>query len=245
MTQTRFSYVPGKFVPKLDVLDDLQNAAGTPPNVKKYLDWHWTVDESNRVSQFRIDADAYWAQIITDRHCPPEVKDLLKVQIKDFMAYDHGKTEPHKLLDKIADFGTLLDCELIGIKRGTPLAKLPSKGSKEPVTKRPVISIRYNIIGEQMLNVTDSDAPESKAKPKGIKSVRVYYYIGVEPPTSYDQYKHAGNASRGLFLNTITDPLPEGQMRVYIWFISCYESNTGVMGGYCAPEKCEVLVAIS
>jgi hypothetical protein len=108
MPNSRMPTDIGPFVSQIKVLDNLQLSPGKPPNIKKYQDWFWTQEESTRVTKFRTDADAYYKQIISGRHCPPEVKDLMKILIREFMAYDHGKTDPHSYLIKLPVLEALL-----------------------------------------------------------------------------------------------------------------------------------------
>jgi hypothetical protein len=245
MSDSRFSTSTAKFVSQIDVLDDLQNEPGTPPNPKKYLDWHWNSDENLHVTEVRTKADELFNIIKNKRSCPPEVKDEMKVLIRDFMAYDHGKTSPHHLLDKIADFGTLLDCETAGVKRGTPLAKTPSHGGDQVKQKMliPQVSVRSNVNGQHLLDVVNPGTPESHALPEGMKAARVCRYIGTEPPDNIGFYKPVGNAKRGLFLSRFADQEPpEDDKKLYAWYYAYYESTKGEFGDPSSPVKAEIIL---
>ena len=243
MSQYRFSSTPSKFVPQIIVLDDLQLSPGVS-NPSRFMDWYWTSDESVWITKCREDAEKLWLKMIDTRNCPPEIKDEMKLLIRGFMAYDHGNVDPHNLLDKIADFGTIQDCESVGVKRGTPLAKAPSQdvsGMLEAMLK-PAIGLRRNDIGQHLLTVVNPETPDSKAVPKGIKCARVFRYIGTTAPTKLSQYESIGNAKRGLFLSKFEDLEPQ-TVKIYAWYIARYESTRGVMGDPCAPLRCEVFIA--
>jgi hypothetical protein len=94
-------------------------------------------------------------------NCPPEIKNELKTLIKTFKAYDHGEFEPHRLLDKIGLFATQKDCETLGIKRGTPLAKAPAKDLPSVMEDSivPTISLRSNNVGMHILEVVNPATP--------------------------------------------------------------------------------------
>ena len=60
MTVNRLSYSPSKFVAKMDVVDDLQLSEGSLPGTKKYQDWHWIQDESDKVIDFQSRDGESW-----------------------------------------------------------------------------------------------------------------------------------------------------------------------------------------
>jgi len=245
MSDSRFSTSPAKFTIQINVLDKLQNSQGTPPNAKKYMDWNWTAEENAYVSLTMEKANSLFNIIRVKRSCPPETRDEMKVLIKDFMAFDHGRVAPHHLLDKIADFGTLLDCETVGVKRGTPMAKTPSHGGDPLATKMlvPMVSLRSSGPGQHRLTVVNPDTPESRALPGGIKSARVYRFIGTEPPAKLSQYESIGNAKRGLFLSQFADIEPPAEnKKLYAWYIARYETTRSVVGDPCSPVKAEILL---
>jgi len=242
---TRFSYTPSKFVPQLDTLDNLQLLPGIPPNLKKYLDWHWSQAESDKVTDFRTKADDLWAQIGKKRNCPPGVNDDMKILIRDFMAYDHGKTDPHHLLDKIAAFGSADDCRTAGILRGTPMAKQPSHGGETPVEEKiliPVVYLRDNPPNQQLLALRPKDNPKSRALPEGIKFCKVYRAIGPEPPANIIQFIDIGNAKRGLFLSKFNGLNLDPKAKLYAYYIARYETTTGELLEPSAVLEVEIFI---
>ncbi|MEI6853626.1 MAG: hypothetical protein WCL06_12315 [Bacteroidota bacterium] len=245
MATARFSYIPSKFVPQIDTLDNLQLTEGTPPNTKKYQDWHWTQDESEQVTEFRKQTDEFWALIGTKRNCPPGVKDDLNLLIVNFMNFDHGKIEPHHLLNKIADFGSVDDCRTVGIKAGTVLAKAPEQGSDTPVEekiKTPVMYLRQNLPNQQLFAVRDPDAPDSRALPKGMRCARVFRFIGKDAPTSPTQYVGVGNAKRGLFLSKFDNLNLDSKEKLFSYHYACYETTRGELLLPGVVVVCEIFV---
>lgn len=243
MPMNRLSYIPSKFVARLDVVDDLQLSTGTPPHAKKYMDWGWTDEESAHVTLIRQQADDFFDIMKNKKNCPTAVRDQMTILIDDFMAFDHGKNEPHKLWDKIAAFGSITDCESAGIKRGTPLAKTPTQDDEVPATEqifKALVGMRKNLIGSHLISVVNSDSPSSKALPKGMKAAMVFCYIGTEAPTSIDQYKKIGNAKRGNFLNKFTDLQPVEGKKLYAWYIVRYENTKGEWGLLSNRLKAEI-----
>jgi hypothetical protein len=228
---------PEKNPPYMVNTNALQLSPGVPSTTKKWENFGWTQDESDQWKSFATQANDLFILYTDPDKTSSAIKAKLKVLIKNILAYDHDELTGHHLLDKVALFGTLDDCKTFRVKRGTALAKPPSPASKEPVTKIPQIAIRKYDINLHILDVTDPGTPDSKAKPEGIKFVRVLRYIGTEAPASTDVYKPIGNASRG----TITSKLPEnetsGSTRKFAWYIACYESETGMLGPYCTPLR--------
>ncbi len=243
MPNTRLPYKPADFVARMDVVDDLQLSPGTPPNAKKYLDWGWKDAESQHVTEVRKKADEYFELMKDKKNCPTTVRDQMTILIADFMAYDHGKNEPHNLWNKIADFGSITDCESAGVKRGTPLAKAPTQDDEVPVAEqvyKALIGMRSNVIGSHLLSVVNSDSPSSRALPEGINAAVVFCYIGTEAPTNNEQYKKIGNAKRGLFLNKFTDLQPVEDKKLYAWYYVRYQNSKNDWGVLSNRLKAEI-----
>ena len=218
------------FTYDIDNLSDLAMLPGNPPNATKSLDWNWNDSELLYVTTARTKADAFWKRINNKRNCPLVVKDEYKRLIKDFMAYDHGKVNPHNLLDKISDFGTLQDCETVKVKRGTPLAKTPSKGGNPKIKLVPVIGLIRNEEGKHVLTVTCPDTPTSRAAPKGLKAM-VYCYIGEKPAEKLSDYSELGIAEYGYFVNNFEDINLPTDVILWAWYYALYvKVTTGKKG---------------
>lgn len=241
MSNSRLSYVPSRFVSQIIVLDDLQLMAGEPADTKKFENWHWTDAESAHVTAVRVKAEEFWNQMIDKKNCPPNTRDEMRILIDDFMAYDHGENEPHKLLNKIADFGSIQDCNTVGVKRGTPLAKSPavSGGNILASKVRPTLAVRSNLIGSHLLTVRNPETPDSRALPEGIKCARIYRYIGTVTPTKFSQYESIGNAKSGLFESLLSDVQPT-EDRLYAFYIGRYEDTRGELWEACEVLKLEI-----
>jgi hypothetical protein len=228
MADSRILRQRTKFAGQIRVLDNLQISEGVPPDTKKWENWHWIDAESAHVTEVRTKAEEYWNQMVDKKNCPPNTRDEMRILIHDFMAYDHGENEPHKLLNKIADFGTIQDCNTVGVKRGTPLAKSPNlSGSNVVVSKvSPVIDVRFNKIGRHLLTVRNPETPDSRALPPGIKFARMYCAIGTTKPANLNQYVPIGNAKRGLFEN-LFENIESSEDRLYAFYYGRYETTKG------------------
>jgi hypothetical protein len=228
MKDSRISSAREKFAKQIRTLDNLQLSDGIAAGTKKWEDFKWVLADSQFVTKTRDKSDEYMAQIADKRHCPPEIKDEHRLLIKSFMNYDHGDVEPKRLLDKIALYGSVSDCEAVNIKRGTLLQDAPSQEGNPVLAKmlKPLVSLRKNGIGEQLLTVVNSTAPNSRALPDGVRCARVFRYIGTSAPASFEQYTSVGNAKRGLFLSKFTEALPPDKV-CYAWYIAVYENTKG------------------
>jgi hypothetical protein len=243
MSNSRFRTSMAGFTTDIDILEDLAKKPGVPPNAKKSDDWHWSAAEAQYVTATREAADDYWDIVKDNRNCPPEVKDEYKILINDFMAYDHGKSNPHHLLDKISDFGSISDCETVHVKGGTPLAKTPVKGGGTVVNEIPNVWIIKNEEGKQMIGVTNPETPDSKALPKGIKFAKVLCFIGEKAPTNLNAFTEIGNAKRGQYLNKLIEGELSGSVKLYAWYYALYENTKGVKGKPSIIVKAQVILA--
>jgi hypothetical protein len=244
MSRTRISSKPNRFVAQLQILDKLQLSAGTPPYAKKYQQWRWTDAESAEVSRVRQKAEEFYCIIENKVNCPPEVRTEMRILIRSFLAYDHGKTGAHNLLNKIAMFGDITDWESTNIKRGTPLAKTRSKSGAgiSIIGSQPNLSLRHVGMSEHIIKVTNPDAPESRTAPPGYSHTLIFCHIGTEPPVRRNQYEYAGKAKRGLFRKGFSELGYSREERIYAWYIACYESNIGKLGSASKPLKVEIFL---
>jgi hypothetical protein len=244
MSRTRISSKPDRFVAQMKILDKLQTSEGTPPNDKKYQDWSWTDEESAEVTRVKEKACELHTIMSNTRSCPPEIKDEMKLLIKQFLEYDHGKIEPHNLLNKIAMFGKMPDWESTNVKRGTPLAKKPvkRKGGVLTETVKPTLKVRRIGVAEHLLEVFYADAPESKSPPPGYTRINMFCYVGTEPPANHHQYEYVGRAKRGLFRNSFTGMQPIEDTRIYAWYIARYENGRGVQSSASEVLRMEIFL---
>jgi wyosine [tRNA(Phe)-imidazoG37] synthetase (radical SAM superfamily) len=149
------------------------------------------------------------------------------------------------LLDKIALYGSVSDCEKLNIKRGTVLAQAPTQDGEPVIAKmlKPMVAIKKNGVGEHLLLVTNSDAGSSRALPDGIRCARVFCYVGTEAPNNFKQYTSVGNAKRGLFLNKFTEALPATDKTYYAWYIAVYEDTKGNLLDLSEPLRVEIFMS--
>jgi hypothetical protein len=242
MSNTRFSSVPAEFVSQIDVLDNRQNSPGTPPNQKKYQDWHWTDAESAAVTQMREKADELFHKTKDKANCPRSVKVELKLLIKKFLDYDHGKNNPHYLLNKVASFGSVEDWAAARVKRGTSLAKV-RRSAKETIKTQmliPLLFLRDWDIQEHLLWACNPDNITNKELPQGTRAIMIFCHIGTEPPTKLSDYLHIGKTKRGLLLKTFFDLVPVENQRLFAWYIARYENNLGEYGMPSKPLRAEI-----
>jgi hypothetical protein len=60
MLSNRLSTVSSGFVAKMYVVNGLQLSEGSMPATKRYQDWHWIQDESDKVKDFQYLDDESW-----------------------------------------------------------------------------------------------------------------------------------------------------------------------------------------
>jgi hypothetical protein len=241
MPNSHLSYIPSKFVQQIKVLDDLQLSMGEPPDTKKWENWLWTQAESQYITSVRTRSEGFMNIINSQRYCPPETKDKMTLLIDEYMDYDHGPHNAHHLLDKIALNGSIDDCEKLGIKRSTQLAKEPGPtGSNVVVNKvTPVLTERVNKIGRHLLGVRNPATPNSGALPQGVSRARVFRFIGTTSPTSISRYESIGNAKRGIIEINYENMAPT-EDRLFAWYIARYEDTKGELWDACDPLKLEI-----
>lgn len=244
MSRTRLSSKPSTFVAQLQILDKLQNSEGTPPFAKKYQQWHWTNEESAEVNRVRQKAEEFY-RIIEDKvNCPPEVRTEMRILIRNFLAYDHGKTGAHNLLNKVAMFGDITDWESTNVKRGTPLAKTRSKDSTGTPMTVPPPSLRLGQMGMSfhLIRVSNTDAPESRTTPHGYSKTLMFCHIGTESPVKPSQYEYVGKVNRGLFWKSFAEMGYARDERLYAWYIARYETSRGKWSVASEPLKVEIIL---
>jgi hypothetical protein len=187
-------------------------------------------------------ANEFYRIMESKKLCPPEIKDEMRILIREFLDYDHGKLNPHNLLNKIGMFGTLTDWESTNVRRGTPLAKPRSRIGSGKLTGncKPTISLRRIRMREHLIEIINQDAPESRTAPPGYVSTLIFCYIGTESPVNMNQYAYAGKAKRRLFSKSFPDLQPIENTRIYAWYIARYQDSQGGLSHNSEPLKVEI-----
>jgi len=224
-------------------LDDLQLSQGSGGvGTFKWNDWHWTQAESQFWSDLRAVVEPLLEDYSNKRTITSEERDEVKQAIKSARKYVSYDVTGHRLLLKIAAFGDNHDWETANVKLGTPRAKKPGKGKSDSTAmKQPQISIKMNIMGEQLLSGVNPDTPHTIKLPAGMKFLKFYRFVGSQPPTSISQYIFVGNAYRGKLSSKFSGLELQGQVKIYAYYIARYESNKGELGEPCAMISAEVL----
>jgi hypothetical protein len=214
-----------------------------------YKNWNWTAADSAQWTAYRIASDKLFLKLSDKKKSSTDIKDQMKILITTVKKYDHDPITGHHLLDKIAISGTSSDAETFRVKRGTALAatgmataKKKGSSASGAVTQIPVLSMKLNSEGEHILNAINPDTPKSKAKPKGIKFLKVYRYIGTKPPIAISQYQFVANAKRGIAKSEFANIGLDANTKLWAWYIGRYESNKGVLGSASPALKAGILL---
>ncbi len=221
-----------KALNKLKNLNTLQLSDGKVSPDKKWKDWGLVIAESTYITGSYTELSGYMDIINTGRNCPPAIKDAFDLRLKEFKLYDHGPVDPHRIYEKIAIFGKLSDWETLEIRGHTTLAKQPTHSTGEGTQvfiPFPQMRLRSNAIGQQLFAVTNPATPTSRAKPPKVAFVRMYRYIGSEPPKSLDDFKPVGIASKGLFLSQTDVESPDPKTKYFSHHFAKYEFKDGTM----------------
>ncbi len=227
------SYNRDKIMQGITNLDTiLQGPGQIPPNTKRYIDLNIAPEEAAKVTLTKNNVKGYYDIIGTGRNCPPAIKDAFDLEIKNFRLYDHGPVDPHRIYEKIAIFGNITEWEILEIRGHTALEKSPTQSTGEGTQNAmlyPKMALRTNQIGQQLFEVTNPATPNSVAKPDKVSHIRIYRYIGFEPPKSLDDFKAIGVAKRGLFLSLIDPTSPDKEKKFYSHHYAKYELKDGTM----------------
>ncbi len=210
----------------------LQGPGLIPPHLKRHLDLNIDVDEAGVVTLTKDNMQGYYTTIGTGRNCPPAIKDAFDLEVKGFRLYDHGPVNPHRIYEKIAIFGNLTEWQILGIRGHTLLEKAPTQSTGEGTQNAllyPKMVLRTNQVGTQLFEVTNPATPTSTAKPPTVVFVRIYRYIGAEPPKTLDDFKPVGVAKRGLFASQIDPTSPDREKKFYSHTFAKYEFKDGTI----------------
>ena len=247
--RTRIPAAPTEFAPYMDVTDNLQLSTDPATGQAVYKNWGWTSNDSSQWTAYRKQSDKLFLQLSDKKKSSTDTKDQMKILIASVKKYDHDPITGHHLLDKIAIGGTSSDAETFRVKRGTALAatslataKTKGGSTGTAVTEIPALSIKRNSEGEHILNAINPETPKSKAKPKGIKFLKVYRYIGTKAPIALSQYQFVANAKRGIAKSEFANIGLDANTKLWAWYIARYESNKGVLGSPSPAIKVGILL---
>ena len=211
---TRISRSPKVFAPYMDrtdtyqlaIVPDTRPGAAAGATVAQYVLWNWTAAESAAWTGFRNRSDIQYPLYSDTVHCTKAIRRAMKQVITDTHTYDHNSKSPalsHKLLDKIAMFGTVADCEMFNIKDGTVLGSTVMTRSKNPAAITYSIIVLHNINLAHVLQFTRTqEGVKSHARGKGIKEIQVWRFIGTAEPADLTGFQYIGDVVRGKFLST-------------------------------------------
>jgi hypothetical protein len=223
-------------------LDDLQTSPGITPGTFKWQSWHWTQEESEFWTSLRNVVEPLRDPYVQKTTISGAQRDKVKLAIRSAREYSSFDVSGHRLLLKIAGFGDSHAWEIANVKFGTPRAKKAHGGKSDSTAmKQPSLTIRENILHQQLLIVLDPDAPKSKKLPDGMKFAKIYRYVGKEPPANIHQYEFIGNSYRGRFVSHFSEMGLSGDEKIYAYYIARYESKKGELGMPCAMVSAEIL----
>lgn len=213
MAKTRIPTKPADFDPFMIRTDDYQLAivpdtrAGVPAGntVARYVLWGWTAAESAFWSGQRHLSNVQYPKYTGKTGVNKTIRDAMHKIVTDTHHYDFYKKDlpaSHKLLDKVALFGTLEDAAEFNLKAGTPLGSVSMTRSKDPA------AITYSVIVLHILNLAHiieftrtQLGKKSHAKGPGIKQLQVWCFIGLVEPPDLTGFKYVGHIYRGKFIN--------------------------------------------
>jgi len=76
------------------------------------------------------------------------------------------------------------------------------------------------------LRLTDPANPHTQSKPKGVKSIQVFRFIGSAAPSDVSQYQYVGDATRFLFESKFV----LADVGKSVWYIARYINTRGIPG---------------
>jgi hypothetical protein len=222
-SKTRVPIQPADLAAYMDNTDNYQLEIVPPSTVANYVAWGWTATESAQWHAYRLAYDKAYL-LIKDTENASKAEKLLN---KAIHAYDNDKLIGHHLLDKVALAGTIADCQLFLVKRGTALASNASLSRTISPIKVEVITLhKSQHLLSQLLVVLMGQ--KGRAKPKGIKEIMVFKAVtaqGAAAP-ALSAYLYVGDVKRGLITvqHAATD---EGNKA---WFIAYTKTTKGILG---------------
>ncbi len=213
-------------------LDDLQRSEGSGGiGTFKWQDWHWTEEESLFWHNMREIVAPLLEPYANKKTITTGQRNTIKITIKTLREYAGYDVGGHRLLFKIIAHGEYSDWAVANIKLGTPLAKKSGhRKSDSTVALQPTVIIQKNLLGEMVLIVFNPNTPTSLRLPEGMKFVKVYRYIGTQPPKSVHELTFYANAYRGRLAVNFEGVDLSGKEKIFVWFAARYESNNGELG---------------
>jgi hypothetical protein len=107
---------------------------------------------------------------------------------------------------------------------------VPATGTTPAVAPptKPVISIDTGASLQTGIRIVDELTPSSRAKPARVAGCDLYGYIGTVAPTSADQYRYLGEATRNQHVLTH----PDGSGGKTLWLKGQWVSSRGQLGAF-------------
>ena len=216
------------YIINLNTLQLSEGSGGT--GTFKWQDWHWTKEESEYWSAISDFLELYLQSYINKTISSTD-RTLVNQNIKALREYCGNTVDSHRLLLKIAAFGTKAELIAANVKLGTSLAKDPSQAkSDSPALLLPITTVKQNLLGVMELRITNPETPTRVKLPKGMKFAKVYMAIGGTAPKNLSQYALYGNAHRGKIVISFEGMNIPTDTPQFAYFVARYESNKGEIG---------------
>ncbi len=232
--ETRISRNPARCTIFMINTDDLQKSILVEPDTLRYTLFGWTEEESLAWSDYRQKCEEAYQNYTNPVTKGYTTRLIMRTLIKEIRRYDNDPRYGHHLLDKVALNGTIDDCAVFNVRRGTPRAAKPHRSSNTIPEHTPHLTIATIDLGMHILKVRHPQTPESKALPEGIVFIKIFRYIGTEAPAKLSDYDMIGNAQRAKFISLFGDLHLQTDKKVFAWYYGRYESKKGLMGP-CGP----------
>jgi hypothetical protein len=244
MAESRIPFQFERLVPYLQLTDNYQLADDPDnPGNPRFKKWKWEITDSAAWTDFRDRADVLFIDYDAENLVNKNTRDKVKTLIREVQEYDHDRDTGHKLLDKVAMYGNIDDCNTFRVKRGTVLEDETSTRTGDLGMLVPVISIRQNKAGEQELSVTNPDTPDSSGLPEGVSHALVFRCVtdSATPPALSGSYDIVGASKRGIFVSNLSGITLDPTKKNYAHYIARYISKTGQVGNASVAVKAMIM----
>jgi len=220
---------PSEFNEYMNNTDKLQlTTSGTPP-VANYVRYGWKPEESTEWTNFREQSNLLYAPFEDS----DDVSKLDRLKMTNHIAktrkYDNDKSEGHHLLDKVALNGTVDDCGVFNVVRGTSKAHTPVHHTDDPTVFIPELSFGGFALGQHVIIAVNSENQNRKL-PDGMAFVQIFRCISATPPTKLSQYEPVGTTKRGIFRSNFPDIVPAKDEVLTAYYYGRYLSKKGLLG---------------